>query len=47
MLSYDEETTCLGSLDFIRRFGADLLHVAGALKHQLIDGERELQRMLP
>jgi cytochrome b561 len=23
------------------------LHVAGALKHQLIDGERELQRMLP
>ena len=24
LLSYDEETTCLGSLDFIRRFGADL-----------------------
>ena len=23
------------------------LHVAGALKHQFIDGERELQRMLP
>ena len=23
------------------------LHVGGALKHQLIDGERELQRMLP
>ena len=23
------------------------LHVAGALKHQLIDGEPELQRMLP
>jgi len=24
LLSYDEETTCLGSLDFIRRFGADI-----------------------
>lgn len=24
-----------------------VLHVLGALKHQLIDGERELQRMLP
>ena len=24
LLSYDEETTCLGSLDVIRRFGADL-----------------------
>lgn len=24
LLSYDEETTCLGSLDFIRRFGKDL-----------------------
>ena len=24
LLSYDEETTCLGSLDIIRRFGADL-----------------------
>ena len=24
LLSYDEETTCLGSLDFIRRFGVDL-----------------------
>jgi len=24
VLSYDEETTCLGSLDFIRRFGVDL-----------------------
>ena len=24
LLSYDEETTCLGSLDFIRRFGLDL-----------------------
>ncbi len=24
LLSYDEETTCEGSLDFIRRFGADL-----------------------
>jgi cytochrome b561 len=23
------------------------LHIAGALKHQLLDGERELQRMLP
>lgn len=24
LLSYDEETTCLGSMDFIRRFGANL-----------------------
>jgi acetylornithine deacetylase len=24
LLSYDEETTCLGSLDFLRRFGVDL-----------------------
>ncbi len=24
LLSYDEETTCLGSLDFIRRFGIDI-----------------------
>ena len=24
LLSYDEETTCLGSLDFIQRFGVDL-----------------------
>jgi acetylornithine deacetylase len=24
LLSYDEETTCLGSLDFIKRFGVDL-----------------------
>ena len=24
LLSYDEETTCLGSLDFIRRFGTEL-----------------------
>ena len=24
VLSYDEETTCLGSLDVIGRFGADL-----------------------
>jgi len=24
LLSYDEETTCIGSLDFIARFGADL-----------------------
>jgi acetylornithine deacetylase len=24
LLSYDEETTCLGSLDFIRRFGVDI-----------------------
>lgn len=28
-------------------YAAFALHVAGALKHQLIDGEPELQRMLP
>jgi cytochrome b561 len=28
-------------------YGLFALHVAGALKHQLIDGEAELQRMLP
>jgi acetylornithine deacetylase len=31
LLSYDEETTCLGSLDFIRRFGADLPRPAAAI----------------
>jgi cytochrome b561 len=28
-------------------YGMFVLHVAGALKHQWFDGERELQRMLP
>lgn len=28
-------------------YGLFTLHVAGALKHQLLDGEPELQRMLP
>ncbi len=28
-------------------YGLVALHIGGALKHQLIDGERELQRMLP
>jgi cytochrome b561 len=28
-------------------YGLFALHVAGALKHQLLDGEAELQRMLP
>ena len=31
LLSYDEETTCLGSLDFIRRFGADLPRPAAVI----------------
>ena len=31
LLSYDEETTCLGSLDFIRRFGVDLPHPAAVV----------------
>ena len=31
MLSYDEETTCLGSLDFIRRFGVDLPRPAAVI----------------
>ncbi|MFV0281499.1 MAG: acetylornithine deacetylase [Rhodoblastus sp.] len=30
LLSYDEETTCAGSLDIIRRFGADLPRPAAA-----------------
>ena len=28
-------------------YGLFTLHLAGALKHQLLDGEPELQRMLP
>lgn len=28
-------------------YGLFALHLAGALKHQFLDGERELQRMLP
>jgi acetylornithine deacetylase len=31
LLSYDEETTCLGSLDFIRRFGDDLPRPAAVI----------------
>ncbi len=31
LLSYDEETTCLGSLDFIRRFGVDLPRPAAVI----------------
>jgi len=31
LLSYDEETTCLGSLDFIARFGVDLPRPAAAI----------------
>ena len=31
VLSYDEETTCLGSLDFIRRFGHDLPRPAAVI----------------
>src|SRR4051812_48761662 len=31
LLSYDEETTCLGSLDFIHRFGHDLPRPAGVI----------------
>jgi acetylornithine deacetylase len=31
LLSYDEETTCLGSIDFIRRFGRDLPRPAAVL----------------
>ena len=31
VLSYDEETTCLGSLDFIRRFGVDLPRPAAVI----------------
>ncbi len=31
LLSYDEETTCLGSLDFLRRFGVDLPRPAAVI----------------
>jgi acetylornithine deacetylase len=31
LLSYDEETTCRGSLDFIKRFGADLPRPGAAI----------------
>ncbi len=31
LLSYDEETTCLGSLDFIRRFGVELPRPAAVI----------------
>ena len=31
LLSYDEETTCLGSLDFIARFGKDLPRPAAVI----------------
>jgi acetylornithine deacetylase len=31
LLSYDEETTCLGSIDFIARFGADLPRPAAVI----------------
>ncbi|MDE3176606.1 MAG: acetylornithine deacetylase [Pseudomonadota bacterium] len=31
LLSYDEETTCLGSLDFIQRFGVDLPRPAAVI----------------
>ncbi|MGL4495028.1 MAG: acetylornithine deacetylase [Beijerinckiaceae bacterium] len=47
LLSFDEETTCLGSLDFIRRFGVDLPKPAIAIvgeptEMQVVDAHKSV-----
>jgi acetylornithine deacetylase len=47
LLSYDEETTCLGSLDFIARFGKDLPRPAAVIVGEptmmsVVDGHKSI-----